>query len=112
MKNLIKLTITFPESETQTMILEKGSEAYNQMLAYAEINEGVTSEKPYLNSMNVEITKDAFDLLKGNDEKSWHDFKKTELAEFSYYKAHGVLLTAIHNFVSNVTQYYVKDINA
>lgn len=62
--------------------------------------------------MNIEITKEAFNLLKGNDEKTWHDFKKTELAEFSYYKAHGVLLTAIHNFVSNVTQYYIQDINA
>ena len=62
--------------------------------------------------MNAEITKEAFDLLKGNDEKSWHDYNKTELAEFSYYKAHGVLLIAIHNFVSNVTQYYVQDINA
>lgn len=49
MKNLIQLTITFPESETQNMILEKGSEAYNQMLAYAEINEGVVSEKPHVN---------------------------------------------------------------
>ena len=49
MKNLIELTITFPESETQIMILEKGSEAYNQMLDYAEINEGVTSEKPHVN---------------------------------------------------------------
>lgn len=49
MKNLIELTIKFPESETQTMILEKGSEAYKQMIDWAEINEGVTSEKPYLN---------------------------------------------------------------
>ena len=44
MNHLIELTITFPESETQIMILEKGSEAYNQMIDYAEINEGVTSE--------------------------------------------------------------------
>ena len=49
MKNLIELTITFPESETQNMILEKGSEAYKQMLDYAEINEGTTSEKPHVN---------------------------------------------------------------
>jgi len=49
MKNLIELTITFPESETQTMILEKGSEAYKQMIDYAEINEGTISEKPHVN---------------------------------------------------------------
>ena len=61
---------------------------------------------------SVEITEQAFNLLKGNDDKTWHDYKKTELAEFSYYISHGVLLTAIHNFVSNVTQYYIQDINA
>ena len=49
MKHLVQLTITFPESETQNMILEKGSEAYKQMIDYAEINEGVTSEKPHVN---------------------------------------------------------------
>ena len=49
MKNLRELTITFPESETQVMILEKGSDAYKQMLDYAEINEGETSEKPHVN---------------------------------------------------------------
>ena len=49
MNHLIELTITFPESETQIMILEKGSEAYNQMIDYAEINEGTTSEKPHVN---------------------------------------------------------------
>ena len=55
MKNLIELTITFPESETQTMILEKGSEAYKQMIDYAEINEGTTSEKPHLNEIDHSI---------------------------------------------------------
>ncbi len=55
MRNLIELTITFPESETQIMILEKGSEAYKQMLDYAEINEGSTSEKPYLNEIDHSI---------------------------------------------------------
>ena len=36
--------------------------------------------------MNAEITKEAFDLLKGNDEKSWHDYNKTELAELAITK--------------------------
>jgi hypothetical protein len=49
MKELVELTITFPESETQNMILEKNSEAYKQMIDYAEINEGTTSEKPHVN---------------------------------------------------------------
>lgn len=98
MKNLIQLTITFPESETQNMILEKGSEAYKQMLDYAEINEGVTSEKPHVNIIDhtknhylcdfrvadiVEIhTKQSletefadsnlYDVKQGADKKDWH----------------------------------------
>jgi len=60
----------------------------------------------------VEITEQAFNKLKGNDDKTWNDYKKTELAEFSYYISNGVLLTVVHNFVSNVTQYYISDINA
>jgi len=55
MKNLIQITITFPESETQTMILEKGSDVYKQMIDWAETNEGVTSEKPYLNEIDHSI---------------------------------------------------------
>ena len=55
MNKLIELTITFPESETQTMILEKGSEAYKQMIDYAEINEGVTSEKPHVMKLDIEF---------------------------------------------------------
>ena len=62
--------------------------------------------------MNVEITEQAFLALRGNDEKTWKNYKQTELAEFSYYEAHGVTLIAIHNYVSNVTQYYIQDINA
>jgi len=99
MKNLIQLTITFPESETQTMILEKGSEAYKQMIDYAQINEGVTSEKPHINIIDhsknhylcnfrcagiVEIhTKET--LLANYidvDEKSYmHDFKPVSVKE-------------------------------
>ena len=66
MKNLIELTITFPESETQTMILEKGSEAYKQMIDYAEINEGVTSEKPYLNEIDHSIINSKVNSLISN----------------------------------------------
>ena len=47
MKNLIQLTIKFPESETQTMIMEKESEAYKQMLAYAEQNDYPIAEENY-----------------------------------------------------------------
>ena len=98
MKNLIQLTITFPESETQIMILEKGSEAYKQMIDYAEINEGVTSEKPQFNiidhtknyylcdfrcadvvemhtkqSLEAEFAdSNLYDVNQGADKKDWH----------------------------------------
>lgn len=58
--------------------------------------------------MNIEITREAFRALN----PKWKDHKHTDLAAFDYYEAHGVLLIEIHNYVSNVTQYYVQDINA
>ena len=60
----------------------------------------------------VEVTKEAFWLLMGNDEETWVDYKQTELTEASYYRNKGVALMALTNFISNVTQYYVQDINA
>jgi hypothetical protein len=60
----------------------------------------------------TEISKEAFILLVGNDEESWRDYKSVELAESSFYFNHGVRLQALTNFISNVTQYYVEDINA
>lgn len=61
---------------------------------------------------SVEITEQAFNLLKGNDEKSWHDYGSNELAEWTIYIENGVKLMSLYNFVSGVTQYYVQDINA
>jgi hypothetical protein len=60
----------------------------------------------------IEITKEAAWALIGNDEKSWHDYKKSELYEFTEYRAHGVRIRAVCNFLTGVTQYYVQDINA
>jgi len=62
--------------------------------------------------MNAEITKEAAWALIGNDEQSWDDYKKTELTETSYYKNYGVLIQVVTNFVNNITQYYVQDINS
>jgi hypothetical protein len=61
---------------------------------------------------SVEITKEAALLLVGNPENSWHDFKQEELYEKTIYKAHGVCVAVFHNYVSNVTQYFIQDINA
>ena len=60
----------------------------------------------------VEITEQAFNLLKGNDEKSWKDYGSNELTEWSIYINEGVKLMSLCNFLSGVTQYYVQDINA
>ena len=61
--------------------------------------------------MVIEISKEAFWLLVGNEEKSWRNYKQGELSETSYYYNNGVALQAVHNYISNVAQYYVQDIN-
>ena len=61
---------------------------------------------------SVEITDKAFYLLRGNDEKTWHDYGQNELSEWTIYINEGVKLLALCNFLSGVTQYYVQDINA
>ena len=60
---------------------------------------------------SVEITDKAFYLLRGNDEKTWHDYGQNELSEWTIYINEGVKLLALCNFLSGVTQYYVQDIN-
>lgn len=61
---------------------------------------------------SAEITKQAALLLIGDDEKTWFDYQQDELYEKTIYKSHGVFIAAFHNYVSNVTQYYIQDINA
>jgi hypothetical protein len=61
---------------------------------------------------SIEITKEAAWLLIGNDEKSWKDYKNHELYEVSEYAAYGLRIQAVFNYLSNVTQYYIQDINA
>ena len=61
--------------------------------------------------MNSELTKEAFDVLT-TGMTSEPTYKQTNLAQFTYYRVHGVLLTEIYNYVSAVSQYYVQDINA
>jgi len=61
---------------------------------------------------SVEITKEAAWELIGNDEKTWTDYQQNELSESSFYLSHGVRIAAIHNYLSNVTQYFIQDINA
>lgn len=62
-------------------------------------------------SHSVEITQSAARAIIGNDEKTWHDFEKIEIAEMTTFQAHGVFIFAIHNFIAGVTQYYLQDVN-
>jgi len=61
---------------------------------------------------SIEITKEAARRLIGNDETSWRNFETHETHEMTEYFAHGLRIQTIHNFVANVTQYFVQDINA
>jgi len=67
---------------------------------------------PLVPSHCIEITKTAACLLIGNDERSWADYRSTELAEASYYRSHGVEIICLCNFIGGAVQYYVQDINA
>tara|TARA_R100000655_G_scaffold37974_2_gene72784 strand:- start:2026 stop:2196 length:171 start_codon:yes stop_codon:yes gene_type:complete len=45
---------------------------------------------------SIEITKKAFVLLVGNDERSWRDFANNDHAEWTTYFANGVTLISVH----------------
>ena len=62
--------------------------------------------------MTIEITKEAAEKLIGNDEETWRDYKRDELAETLSYYGCGVHIQVIHNWVGSITQYYITDINA
>ena len=58
----------------------------------------------------TEITKEAFNSIVEKSEPTKGETK--ELYWREEFLAKGMFLVAIHNFVSCVTQYYVRDINA
>ncbi len=60
----------------------------------------------------VEITKEAFHAIIPQQLDAFKGSDVTEHAETSYFTANGCNLLTVHNFVSNVTQYYIQDINA
>jgi hypothetical protein len=61
---------------------------------------------------SVEITKEAAWQIIGNDEEGWRDYKQGEHSETSFYTAHGVRIAAVYSYLSDVTQYFIQDINA
>ena len=60
----------------------------------------------------VEITKDAAWAIIENDDLAWIEYLQTEFAETSFYYAKGVRIAIIYNYLTNVSQYYIQDINA
>lgn len=61
--------------------------------------------------MYSEITKELFNIIISNDEKSINTVQLQNAYKTMYF-VHGVLLMKVENYVSCVTQYYIQDINA
>jgi len=61
---------------------------------------------------SVEITKEAAWQIIGNDEESWRDYKQSEHFEMSFYESFGVRVASVTNLASNVTQYFIQNVNA
>jgi hypothetical protein len=61
----------------------------------------------------VEITKEAFMAVVGDETKVAGESSGTNGATIDWYKANGVTLRVVTNFYSKaITQYYIQDINA
>ena len=63
-------------------------------------------------TMYAEITKQAFDKLVDIYNTPVSLGEELEHARKTYWNVHGVKLLMIDNYLSNVTQYYVMDINS
>ncbi len=61
--------------------------------------------------MTIEITKEAFTSLIEDEQQCFVYNTKTELAEVTTFKSKGMKAKTIFNFISNVKQYYLIDIN-
>ena len=57
----------------------------------------------------VEIPKEAFWLMVGNDEKSWREYDSTDEYEWSLYEGDGVTLMALCHFETETTRYFVSN---
>jgi hypothetical protein len=62
----------------------------------------------------IEVTKEAFEVLLGDQEPiTCIDTFESTVSDHYYYKAHGVILKTVTNYSSKlITQYYIQDINA
>jgi len=60
----------------------------------------------------IEITESAAMALLGKEYQTPTNTIDSELAHCVEYIIHGVKMRVLHNFTSNVIQYYIQDINA
>jgi hypothetical protein len=60
----------------------------------------------------IEITKEAFNAIVPNEQECFKHNEKLELAERTHFYSKGMNLITVFNFISNVKQYYLTDINA
>ena len=61
----------------------------------------------------VEITKEAFEVLVGDQKQLYIESSYSTVSDHAYYTAHGVSLKTVTNYYSKaITQYYIQDINA
>ena len=61
--------------------------------------------------MYSEITRELFNAIVSNDEKSINTIQLSNAYKTMYF-VHGVLLMQVDNYLSCITQYYIQDINA
>lgn len=60
----------------------------------------------------IEITREAFHAIIENEQNCFVGNEVKELAEITTFESKGMTAKTIYNFVSNVKQYYLVDINA
>ena len=56
--------------------------------------------------------KEAFESIIDNEQNSFVHNNINELAETTTFKCKGVILKTVLNFIGNIKQYYIQDINA
>ena len=61
--------------------------------------------------MYSEITRELFNAIVSNDEKSINTIQLSNAYKTMYF-VHGVLLMQVDNYLSCITQYYIQDVNA
>ena len=60
----------------------------------------------------IEVTKEAFNAIIDNEQNCFVCSNIKEHAEITHFVAKGVKAITVLNFIGNIKQYYIQDINA